>query len=716
MVGRPGRHRRAASVGVAVVGLVASLVASTAVSPRPASALSATDFTVVTSFAVSPTRSELAFSVPPNPFGEPAGLYVADRDGTDARSVADQGSFPDFSPDGSRLVFSRPDAGGAGDIAVVDLGTGTTSSLTSTPDDDVAARFAPDGQSVVVTSNAPDGTPSVFVLDLVSGARTDVPTRGGAQSASFSADGTAALVSDRDDLGALQIFAVPLAGGPATQLTHFDAGHDPVGAEASRAPSTTGQIVMMDDGRVETMNADGSGLSELTTTITGSSTQLQDVHWTPAGRVAYLWSTIPPPSPPPTGPPPTTSPSPTVTPSTLPPASGPQAHLVIPPDPATGTVPPGGSLSTGADATALQPLATTATSPTGGALSIDTTPVDVSPPAGYSLLGQQVLITAPAASPSAPIILEFRIDASLLADAGVTPATVVVLRDGVPMPDCDPAGAGASPDPCVAGRAALPDGDADLTVRTSHASRWNFAAGPPVVAHATSTAVACSPASVVVAQPTTCTVTVTDLAASGVSSPAGAVTSTTDEPSGSFPGGPTCTLAPGPTTGTAACSVSYAVSRVAAGPRTDTISSAFTPADAHQPSAGSTTVTVGLRPVAVTVSCTPPALRPLRWATACTVAVTDGAGAGSPSRPAGAVRVTTADRRAEVDPRSCALTPAGPSRPTTATCTVRVTEPPGLLGSRSDTVTASFTPDTADSGVHAGGTGSTTLVVRGLVR
>jgi hypothetical protein len=51
---------------------------------------------------------------------------------------------------------------------------------------------------------------------------------------------------------------------------------------------------------------------------------------------------------------------------------------------------------------------------------------------------------------------------------------VQVFRDGTVMPDCDAgAGSSATPDPCVAGRAATANGIA-LTVRTSQASTWSF--------------------------------------------------------------------------------------------------------------------------------------------------------------------------------------------------------------------------------------------------
>jgi len=100
-----------------------------------------------------------------------------------------------------------------------------------------------------------------------------------------------------------------------------------------------------------------------------------------------------------------------------------------------------------------------------------------SPVSGYGVAGQQVEITAPAASVAAPLILEFLIDASAL-PGGTDPNTLQVTRIEPPNPTptvvqpCS--GADATPDPCVV----LPNqvelnGNIKITVRTSHASLWN---------------------------------------------------------------------------------------------------------------------------------------------------------------------------------------------------------------------------------------------------
>jgi hypothetical protein len=98
-------------------------------------------------------------------------------------------------------------------------------------------------------------------------------------------------------------------------------------------------------------------------------------------------------------------------------------------------------------------------------------PSGTTPPTGYSLLGQQVSITAPAASAAAPLKLEFRLDASLI-NGGALPA---VFRNGTLVPLCtNLAQPAAAPDPCVEPFQNLGGGDVKLIVRTSAASIWNF--------------------------------------------------------------------------------------------------------------------------------------------------------------------------------------------------------------------------------------------------
>jgi peptide/nickel transport system substrate-binding protein len=139
------------------------------------------------------------------------------------------------------------------------------------------------------------------------------------------------------------------------------------------------------------------------------------------------------------------------------------------PESVSASLSPGGSLGTdveGNGATPTDPLETSVQTPVGGVVTIEET-AEGTPVGGYSILGHQVSIQAPTATPSNPLILEFRLDGSLASSV----ADLQIFRNGTLILDC--AAAGATPDPCVAERSLAGD-DARMIVRTSQASRWNF--------------------------------------------------------------------------------------------------------------------------------------------------------------------------------------------------------------------------------------------------
>jgi hypothetical protein len=109
----------------------------------------------------------------------------------------------------------------------------------------------------------------------------------------------------------------------------------------------------------------------------------------------------------------------------------------------------------------------------------------------------------------------------------------------------------------------------------------------------TSTSVACSPGTVAVGKPSTCTATVTDTAGSGQTTPTGTVTFGSGGP-GSFTGSP-CTLAQ-TSPGVASCQVTYIPGASGTPTRADTITATYSGDPAHTGGNGTTAVTV--RPTA----------------------------------------------------------------------------------------------------------------------
>jgi hypothetical protein len=141
------------------------------------------------------------------------------------------------------------------------------------------------------------------------------------------------------------------------------------------------------------------------------------------------------------------------------------------------TVTSGNVFETAAEASLAEPFVVSIDSPGGGPVVIDTRAVTSPPPDGFLLLGQEFDIHAPAGSTASPLRLTFRIDGSA-APAGQIDVFRDIATNPVPIPDCD-AGGVSTHDPCVLSRAGTPPDDVEVTVLTTHASRWNFAVGEP---------------------------------------------------------------------------------------------------------------------------------------------------------------------------------------------------------------------------------------------
>lgn len=126
-------------------------------------------------------------------------------------------------------------------------------------------------------------------------------------------------------------------------------------------------------------------------------------------------------------------------------------------------------------ATAADPLESRVTTPVAGEVSIVRLEVgeieDLSN--GYRFLGQQISISAPEATVEEPLVLQFNIDSSQI-QPGETAANIEIFRNGVLVENCTSPTL-ADPDPCVATRTTLGDGDIQVTVRTSSASVWSLA-------------------------------------------------------------------------------------------------------------------------------------------------------------------------------------------------------------------------------------------------
>lgn len=143
----------------------------------------------------------------------------------------------------------------------------------------------------------------------------------------------------------------------------------------------------------------------------------------------------------------------------------------------TGTAPAGGAVTTDPEqngATTGDPVETTVFTPTGGTISIAETSAPGNLGAGFNVMGIAMNIVAPAASPTDPLQLVFQFDGSVI-PPGYDELSIRIFRNGVLVPACTGPAGQAVPDPCVASRVRLTDGDALFSVLTSAASQWSFA-------------------------------------------------------------------------------------------------------------------------------------------------------------------------------------------------------------------------------------------------
>jgi hypothetical protein len=202
---------------------------------------------------------------------------------------------------------------------------------------------------------------------------------------------------------------------------------------------------------------------------------------------------------------------------------------------------------------------------------------------------------------------------------------------------------------------------------------------------------------VLVAQPATCTATVTDIEATP-STPTGTVSFSSDS-NGTFSPSTPCEL---PTSAgkepSSICSVQYDPTTIGTG--THKITATYSGDLEHIKSSEAGTLTVGLRGTTISVDCGSGVVVP--QSAACMVTVTDASTAGAPSAPNGMIRfVSDVPGGSFASSGTCSLSPLG----TRSGCSVEYA--PSQVGSGNHTITAEYVGDE----VHAKSSGSGVLVV-----
>ena len=155
---------------------------------------------------------------------------------------------PTWSPDGARTAFSAL-AGGASDLWIADLATGTTRRLTNDSYADLQPAWSPDGRSIAFTtdrfttdlSSLTYGSYRIGLLDPVTGAVSPAPFVAGINhlDPEWSGDGTLFFVGDPG--GVPNVFSLDAASASVSQITNVTtavAGVTPVSPALSVARDT----------------------------------------------------------------------------------------------------------------------------------------------------------------------------------------------------------------------------------------------------------------------------------------------------------------------------------------------------------------------------------------------------------------------------------------------------------------------------------------------
>jgi Tol biopolymer transport system component len=414
--------------------------------------------------------SSSATNLVEGPAPEPGlGLYLYDQGTIRRLPAVSPVGVPQISADGSTVAWLEHDPGGSNTLVMHALATGITTPVPAAGSDTAWLWLSPDGRQVTFTTYEAllDDGPGqdAYVWDAETGKLSllSAPAPGGSDASEtylgeLSDDGRVALLtgmaglvpgSGSPDDGGMVVYRHDLV---TDEWAVMDLDDDGVRTPGSYAAA--GWRSLSADGARVAFASDAAGL------VAGDTNGVRDV---------FVW--------------------------TAEDGSG-GADTVEWVLDDSGT-----AVSTGAEASPEVPLVLTIDPPTGlGGTRLSATG-QVDPPeapSGFALFpdgGASLDISGPSVDPADPYVVTFDVDGSLL--AGLAAADVQVFKDGAVVADCSP-GAGAAPDPCVADRSLIGDGDARLVVRTSGFSTWSVGRldyaldGPlwPIKASATNSGIA----------------------------------------------------------------------------------------------------------------------------------------------------------------------------------------------------------------------------------
>jgi Tol biopolymer transport system component/photosystem II stability/assembly factor-like uncharacterized protein len=212
-------------------------------------------------------------------------VAIMNADGTGEAVVANASqcssdSGPVWSPDGSRLAFSRCDNFEQDDLYVINAdGTGLAA-VTSDPHSEVLPGWSPDGTRLTYTFGECSGTdtlvPEIFAVNISGSLKTNLTNSSASEGSSDWSPGGSSIVFARGDGlncsgtdGNTDLYAIDAVGGNErrltnTQATEFFPVYSPDGTKIAYSASSFDFITNIFTESIFVMNADGTGQTQIT--------------------------------------------------------------------------------------------------------------------------------------------------------------------------------------------------------------------------------------------------------------------------------------------------------------------------------------------------------------------------------------------------------------------------------------------------------------------
>ncbi|MFW2590149.1 Tol-Pal system beta propeller repeat protein TolB [Sagittula sp. SSi028] len=208
-------------------------------------------------------------------------LGIMDYDGANVQYLTDSSSIvlaPRFSPNGNQVLYTSY-ATGFPRIHILDVGAVQSRILqTNEGTMSFAPRFSPDGRMVVYSMTQGSNT-DIWAMDVASGATRRLTSTPAIETApSFSPDGSR-IVFESDRSGSQQLYVMPAMGGEAQRISFGDGRYGtPVWSPRGDRIAFTKQ----NNGRfhIGVMNVDGAEERLLTASFLDEGPT-----WAPNGRV-----------------------------------------------------------------------------------------------------------------------------------------------------------------------------------------------------------------------------------------------------------------------------------------------------------------------------------------------------------------------------------------------------------------------------------------------